>query len=69
MQMELAQLENQVNQLKSKSEMDGNNVSQVQVEIEENTKLLMEIESETSNHRNQLSSLENQKMKLVQEGT
>jgi len=40
----------------------------MQVEIEKNSKALTELESETSNSRNQLTSLDSQKMKLVQEG-
>ena len=44
-------------------------MSQMQVEIEKSSKMLNELESETANTRNQLTSVDSQKMKLVQEGT
>ena len=40
----------------------------MQVEIEQSTKTLTDLESETASARNQLTSLDAQKMKLVQEG-
>ena len=46
----------------------GDQVNQMQAEIERNTKMLTDLESETAASRNQLSSLDSQKMKLVQEG-
>ena len=46
----------------------GSLVSSLQAEIEQSTKTLTDLESETASARNQLTSLDAQKMKLVQEG-